>query len=142
MRSNPSSASFDRLAPLFVLLLAPITHYFFNNFGFGIKLGISAAVAGTLRLVDPHAIAVGNAILFHGSEFHVDPDRLGLRMMTTSLMVTLALVALMERRKRVELALVAVAVLLATTVLLVIGSNFLRVIDACPHQGASRGRLA
>lgn len=130
----------DRLAPLFVTLLAPITHYFFNNFGSNVRLGISDAVAGTLRMVDQHATAMGNAILFRGNEFHVDPDCMGLRMITTSLLVAMALIALLERRKRTRLPVLALPALLGLVVVLVAACNYTRVLllvlTAAPAGGA------
>ncbi len=118
----------DRLAPLFAMLVAPITHYFFNNFGFGIRLAISDTVASTLRIADPHAAAIGNAIVFRGMESHVDPDCMGLRMITTSLIMTMALVALMERKRSVLLPSLYLPALLTLTLLLVAVSNYARVI--------------
>lgn len=118
----------DRLAPLFATLIAPITHYFFNNFGSSVRLGISGAAAGTLRMFDQHATAMGNAIRFHGDEFHVDPDCMGLRMITTSLLVVMALVALLERRKGTRLPTLALPALLGITVVLVAACNYARVL--------------
>jgi len=118
----------DRHAPLFAVLVAPMTNYFFNTFGFPVRLGISSAVARTLRLIDPQAMDMGNAILFRGHEFHVDPDCMGLRMITTSLLVTIALVALMERRKRVSLPGTALPALLLGTFAMVAVSNYVRII--------------
>jgi len=129
----------DRLAPVFAVLVAPITHYFVNTFGSQVRLSISTIVAKTLKGIDPNALDIGNAILYNGQEFHVDPECMGLRMITTSLIVTMALIALRERRLKASLSKYALPGLLLLTFALVAVSNYVRilllVISAAPAGG-------
>ena len=129
----------DRLAPVFAVLVAPITHYFINTFGFHVRLSISKVVARTLKSIDPEAMDIGNALMYQGQEFHVDPECMGLRMITTSLIVTMALIALRERRLKTSLSEFALPVLLLVTFVLVAVSNYVRilllVVSAAPAGG-------
>lgn len=129
----------DRLAPVFAVLVAPITHFFLDTFGFTVRLAISSSVAATLRLLDPQAMSIGNAIMYKAREFHVDPECMGLRMITTSLIVTMALIAIRERRSGSSLNWWALPALLLVTFGLVALTNYLRilalVVTAAPAGG-------
>lgn len=129
----------DRLAPVFAVLVAPITHYFMDTFGFNVRLGISSSVAATLQLFDPNAISIGNAIIFNGADFHVDPECMGLRMITTSLIVTMALIAIRERRSAKTLGPLALPGLLMLTFATVALSNYLRILALVVTEAPAGG---
>lgn len=79
------------LAYLLLILISPISYYFFETFGFEIKLQITHAVVWLLHHFNSPIVADGNTILINGTRFSIDTACMGLRMTSYALCMTLFL---------------------------------------------------
>jgi exosortase N len=81
------------LVPVIVMLASPVFQYLASTFSFPLRIQLSAAAAFIFRLLGCDASAQGNVIIYQGREFSVDPACMGLNMITTSLLLGVALIA-------------------------------------------------
>lgn len=114
--------------PFLLLILSTIFNYFSNFIGFPIRLWLSKIAGEILLQVGQQVEVSGNLISLNGEAFSVDPACAGLRMIATSFILTLFILAFYQRKTRKEISFGFVAALLLLTLLLNIGANLLRIV--------------
>ena len=115
--------------PIFgIFLLTPFSQYFFNIFSFPIRLKLTKFAAQSLALIKSNVEASGNVIQYDGIDFTVSEVCMGLNFFQTGLIISLFLIAYFEKARKQYMSLWQVGGWLAVTLLLVIFTNFLRII--------------
>lgn len=111
-----------------VCLMSPVFQFIANVFSVPIRFQLTSW-AGAMMNVGPGNITVkGNMIISNSSEFSVDPACMGLNMMVTSLLLQLIIIAMYQRKYKLQLVWWQVAGLLALSFALNIVSNLFRII--------------
>ncbi len=112
-----------------VLLLSPVTQHFANVFSFPIRLQLTSWAGKLLSFFTLQPPVVhGNIILHNGDEFSVDPECMGLNMLVTSLVCSLVLIAVYQKKYQKQLAPAYGFCLLAVIVAFNIISNLIRIV--------------
>lgn len=86
------------LIPAIVLFASPAFQYMGNTFSFPIRMQLTRAAGYIFNLIGYNVQTQGNLIVFEDSEFSVDPACMGLKMITTSLLLGIILVAYYQLR--------------------------------------------
>lgn len=92
--------------PLLIMgFMAPVFKYFVNIFSFPIRLQLTAWAGEVLSFTGTATEVKGNMIYTGNGGFSVDPECMGLNMMTTSLVLGIMLIALYQKKlsKRIPL---------------------------------------
>ena len=118
----------NKLAPLVVVLIAPITKYVFDAFGFKIRLLITEIASNLLNFIGYENFVSGNLITTSDGTFSVDIACMGLKMIIASLLICLLLISFFEKRNKIEFKLLTSAGLVFLTICIVIIANFFRII--------------
>ncbi len=114
--------------PVLLLILSTVFNYFSNFIGFPIRLWLSKIAGEMLLLAGQQVEVSGNLINLNGAAFSVDPACAGLRMMATSFILAMFVLAFYQRKTNREMGFKLVASLLFLTLLLNIGSNLIRIV--------------
>lgn len=114
----------------FVLLVlsGSITRYFIGNIGFPLRLQLSEWAGGILRYLDASTEVFGNVIIFRDAEYLVDPACMGVNMVVTGLVLSLALIRYFELRYTLRFSIWGLAVLLLFALGLVAMANLFRIL--------------
>ena len=114
--------------PVVLMAAASPTFSFFSRvFSFPIRLKISSWVTGFLSPIMPGIEASGNLIALQGQTFSVEDACVGLKLITTSIIALLILIAFRERATKQVASVLQLVVLFAITFGLVVLANILRV---------------
>lgn len=115
--------------PLVIIgLMAPVFKYFVNVFSFPIRLQLTAWAGKLLSVAGTATDVKGNMIFTRNGGFSVDPECMGLNMMTTSLVLGIMLVALYQQQFARRLALWQTGIVLLVIALLNIVCNLFRIV--------------
>ena len=115
--------------PLFLLtIVAPLVQNFSNIWSFPIRLQLSQWAGQTLNFIGRPTEVVGNVIYMDGFPFSVDPECMGLNMLSTSLILGLLLLAFFERKYGRHFNIFTIILSLGLVVLLAILANFSRLL--------------
>ncbi len=79
-------------------ILSPVCSHIILQFGFTIRLYLSAFAGVLLKLLEPGTIVAGNIITINGIEYAVDPACVGLNMMITSLITGVLLITILQKK--------------------------------------------
>lgn len=118
----------NNIALYALIFYLPITRSFFTLFGFYIRMEITRWAAALLSLFDSSVVFDSTQVSIGGQLFSVDAGCMGLRMVITGFLLTLLIVHQVARRKSVLVPSKLVSGLLATSFLLVVVSNFVRIV--------------
>jgi exosortase N len=114
---------------LFLICICPAMHYLVNTFTFSIRLALSKYAAIALNAIGIHVTNYGNYFVRpDGFSFSVDTACIGLNMFNTGLCLVVLMVAFTEQRSRKDLNLFFTGIIMMVTVVLLILTNFLRII--------------
>jgi exosortase N len=117
------------ILPFFaILLISPVFQYLIGTFSFPIRLQLTEWVGVLFNAIGMHTVTEGNMILQAGKEFSVDPGCMGLRMMETSLLLGIILVAFYESEYEKKVKGFRLIIYFCIIVLLNILANLLRII--------------
>lgn len=116
------------LAILALLLVTPLTKYFFDVFGFPIRLKLSEFTGYVLGLVVNETETLGNNILINGKSYAVDAACMGLKLVITSLLFSLLIISISEKKWGKKYNIKQLALFLSVTLGLIVLNNFLRII--------------
>lgn len=119
----------NRLAPLVLILITPLTKYFLDVFGFPIRLKLSKMAAWILSLPGSESVSNGNSIILNGNTFSVDPGCMGLKMIITSFLLALFLLTYFEKKLKKMLSLQGVLLILFFTLSLIVFTNLIRIVS-------------
>jgi len=119
-----------------VALCSPMATYVIKIFGFPIRLWLSEIAVKLFSFTGMVATAEGNQIFMSGEAFLVEPACVGLKMVTTALLLCLAIVSYRERRYQRQLKLPAYIAILFTTLGLIIFANLFRILGLIIFKSA------
>ncbi len=111
-----------------IILLSPFSGFVFQQLGFPIRLELTSISASILQSMSMDASAVGNILYLNDQAFSVDPECMGLKMVSTSFIITLLFLAHFERRSKTSLSFSVIMLVFAWTSILVILSNLSRIL--------------
>lgn len=111
-----------------VFLMSPVFQFAANVFSFPIRLKLTSWAGHVMNRMLGNVRVEGNMILSNGNEFSVDPACMGLNMLVTSLLLQLVVIAMYQRKFKLQLAWWQVTGLLAVAFVLNIISNLFRIV--------------
>lgn len=115
--------------PVFLLgLMSALVGYIAYVWSFPIRMQLSTWAAKSLTLIGMETVASGNVIIRDGYEFTVDPACMGLRMLVTSGILALLIMAYFEHKHRYVFSFWQTAGYLSVMLLLAIVANFTRLL--------------
>lgn len=115
--------------PLLIMgFMAPIFKYLVNIFSFPIRLRLTAWAGEILSFAGSVTGVKGNMIYSNNGEFSVDPECMGLNMMTTSLVLGIMLIALYQKKLSKRIALWQTGIFLLVIAVLNIICNLFRIV--------------
>jgi exosortase N len=123
-----SHGSQGALPLLIIGFMAPVFKYFVNIFSFPIRLKLTAWAGEILTFNGSITGVKGNMIYTGNGEFSVDPECMGLNMMTTSLVLGIMLIALYQKKFSKRLALWQTGIFLSIIAVLNIICNLFRIV--------------
>ena len=109
-------------------LMSPVFQFIANVFSVPIRFQLTNWAGAIMNLGQGNITVNGNVIISNNSEFSVDPACMGLNMMVTSLLLQLIIIAMYQRKYKLQLLWWQVAGLLALSFALNIVSNLFRII--------------
>lgn len=115
-------------ALILIALSSPLINYFVKIMGFPIRLQLTEFATTILKLTGMDISSDGNEILLNGSLFFVEPACMGLKLVITALVITLAITSFYERRIKTRFHMIEVVGWLLIAFVLVIGANLARII--------------
>jgi exosortase N len=114
---------------LFLICICPAMHYIVNTFTFSIRLALSKYAAIALNTIGIPVTNHGNYfVLSDGFIFSVDTACIGLNMFNTGLCLVILMLGFAAQRSRKDLNIFFTGTILAASVVLLILTNFLRII--------------
>ena len=112
-----------------IFMLSPVFQFAANVFSFPIRLELTNLAGHIMNRVMGHVTVEGNMIFCNGNEFSVDPACMGLNMMITSLLLQLVVIAMYQRKLKLQLVWWQITGLLVVAFLLNVISNLFRIIS-------------
>lgn len=113
---------------LIIVLMSPMAQYLAVMFSFPLRLAITDVAGSIMRGAGLHVSVAGNTISWNGIEYSVDPACMGLKMLLTSLLCGLLIIAVMQRRYERRLKGYYISAISVAILLLNILANLLRII--------------
>ncbi len=123
-----SFGKLNRLAPFVILIITPLTSYFFNIFGFPLRLKLTEIAGSILNQSGLDIQWKGNQILLSGEVFSVDPACMGLNLVITSFLISLLILNSLEQHKKREISLKATFIYLLATAIFIVFTNLARIV--------------
>jgi exosortase N len=111
-----------------IFLMSPVANYAAEVFSFPVRLHLSSWAANLLQLTGNKASAVGNTILFNGSQFDVDHACMGLSMLVCSLLMGMISIQLFEAKYHRRLPLPYLPLVLVYFTVFNVVANLIRII--------------
>lgn len=118
----------NKLAPLVIIIITPLSEYFFSVFGFPIRLKLTEIAAKMLQGANMNIEWQGNQIALENDIFSVDPECMGLSMVITSFLMALFMISSLEQKFKKQLSLFAGFLYLLLTSLVIITTNLIRIV--------------
>lgn len=108
-----------------VCLMSPVSQFFADVFSVPIRLQLTSWAGIIMNWVQAGITVRGNMIINKGNEFSVDPACMGLNMMVTSLLLQLIIIAMYQRKYKLQLNWwQATGLLMISFVLNIVGNLF------------------
>ena len=115
--------------PLFlVAIISPLSVFVLGMIGFPARLQLTEFAATILQQLYGDVSFSGNLLFIGDEEFSVDRACTGLKMVVTSLVICLGLIAFQEKRHKLKLGILSSLVLLGITFGLVMVCNLFRIL--------------
>jgi exosortase N len=111
-----------------VCLMSPVFQFAANVFSVPVRFQLTKWAGAIMNWAQGDITVKGNMIISNNNEFSVDPACMGLNMMVTSLLLQLIIIAMYQRKYKLQLAGWQVAGLLTVSFVLNIVSNLFRII--------------
>ncbi len=117
------------LLPLFlVIIVSPFISNIVYIWSFPIRLKLTAWAGSILSILYQDLQVQGNLLFLDGHSFSVDPACIGLKMVITSLVLGLAILAFFEKRNDENLSFLKTSFLLSIVLLGAVLANFIRLL--------------
>ena len=113
---------------LTICFMSPAVQYLAGIFSFPIRLGLTGIAGNLLNFSGTATTVAGNVISFGGNDYSVDPACMGLKMMLTSLLCGVFIIAIMQKKQQKTIGGLWVISSLIIVFLLNIVSNLIRII--------------
>lgn len=108
--------------------MTPAVQYVAVMASFPLRLWLTGVAAKSITMAGLGATAAGNIITMKGHEYSVDPACMGLKMLVTSLLAGLMVIAILQKRHQRHVRWWQVALLLTSVFVLNIIANLLRIV--------------
>ncbi|MFK7808780.1 MAG: exosortase N [Saprospiraceae bacterium] len=118
----------NTLPVLLVTVVSPVISIIVYIWSFPIRLQLSKLAAWTLQQVGMDIVSNGNLLVLEGNHFSVDPACIGLKMVVTSLVLGIIILAYFEKKKSKPFGFSQSSVLLTSILLGAIVANFIRLL--------------
>lgn len=109
-------------------LSGSITRYFISNIGFPLRLRLSEWAGEILKVMDPTVEVLGNVIIYRGDEYLVDPACMGVNMVITGLVLSLAIMRYFELKQGMPLNKLGLGLTLIFALVMVLCANLVRIL--------------
>lgn len=113
---------------ILLALSGSITRYFISNIGFPLRLQLSEWAGGILKVMDPTVEVLGNVIIYRGDEYLVDPACMGVNMVITGLVLSLAIIRYFELKQGVPFNKLGLGLTLVFAMIMVLCANLVRIL--------------
>ncbi len=110
------------------VLISPIFHYLLNVFSFPIRLKITAIATNILGFAIEGVTVSGNIISLKGNAYEVETACLGLNMLVTGAILSLAILAFNNHKLQRKISNAKFGIWVLIAAVLLIGSNLFRII--------------
>lgn len=111
-----------------VCLMSPVAQFFADVFSVPIRLQLTSWAGIIMNWAQAGITVKGNVLISKGNEFSVDPACMGLNMMVTSLLLQLIIIAMYQRKYKLQLNWWQVIGLLSISFVLNVVSNLFRIV--------------
>jgi len=111
-----------------LVCMCPIFEYVTNVFSFPVRLFLTAIAGKMISVVNPGTIIEGNVIINGSSEFAVDPACMGLHMLITSLLASLIITSIIQKKRDSQVSTKGLLIIIISVFILNIISNLFRII--------------
>ncbi len=113
---------------ILLALSGSITRYFISSIGFPLRLELSAWAGKVLKVLDPTTEVLGNVIIYRSEEYLVDPACMGVNMVITGLVISLAMLRYYELKQAGPFNKLGLVLVLVFTLLAVVAANLFRIL--------------
>jgi exosortase N len=110
------------------IVISPFFNFMAKVFSFPIRLQLSTWAAKILNLTSWEVVNNGNIILVDGKQFSVDPECMGLNMLSLCLVLALVVLVYFQKLKNYQLKFYQLIIFLSIAVILSMFSNFVRIV--------------
>ncbi len=118
----------NNLPVLLAIVVSPVLGNIIYTWSFPIRLKLSLWAGNLLELVGMNIQVNGNLLILDGNSFSVDPACIGLKMLVTSLVLGIVILAYFEKKYKVKLSLWRVGTYLLVVLVGAICANFIRLL--------------
>ena len=118
----------NRLSIILTLFVCPFFQFAINVFGFPIRLWLTGLAGKALHFIGTDISVQGSVIVCRGQDFLVDTTCMGLKMLVSSLMLSIVILSVYETRMNKRLNWKGIGGFLFLVVLLNIIANLLRIV--------------
>jgi exosortase N len=108
--------------------ISPAFGYVANTFTFPIRLSLTKIVAKVMVYIIPTIKLEGNILILKGTRFTVEPECLGLHMITISILLVVFLLIFFQNQFKKQLSNINILLVLASGLTLNIIANFFRIL--------------
>ena len=118
----------NNLPILLVAIISPVVSTIVYIWSFPIRLKLTEWAVDALQFIGTDITASGNVLSLNGYTFSVDPACMGLKMIVSSLVVAVIILAYFEKKQSHAISLLKASSMLAMVLLLAIFANFIRLL--------------
>ncbi|HHM21008.1 MAG TPA: exosortase N [Bacteroidetes bacterium] len=118
----------NALSVYLLLVVSPVVGNVVYLWSFPIRLKLSEWAAAALRWLYTDISVTGNLLSIQGNTFSVDPACIGLKMLITSMVLAIVMLAYVEKKYQVVMSFGKIALLLSGVLLLAVFANFIRLL--------------
>ena len=118
----------NRLSIILTLFVCPFFQFAINVFGFPIRLWLTGLTGKMLHFIGTDISVQGSVIVYRGQDFLVDTTCMGLKMLVSSLMLSIVILSVYEAKMNKRLSWKGIFGFLSIVVLLNIIANLLRIV--------------
>ena len=111
-----------------LICMCPIFEYLTNVFSFPVRLFLTSVAGKMISIINPGTIIEGNVIINGSSEFAVDPACMGLHMLITSLLASLIIASIIQKKHNTQVSNRGLLIIVASVFFLNIISNLFRIL--------------
>ena len=118
----------NNLPILLVAVISPVVSTVVYIWSFPIRLKLTDWAVQALQLIGTDITATGNMLTLNGYNFSVDPACMGLKMVVSSLVIAIIIMAYFEKKQTHPISFFKASALLGLVLFLAVFANFIRLL--------------